>query len=278
MTTLWSFNYIVAKFALREFPPLLASSLRTCIAGLIMLPIYAIYNTRGEAGWNRSDLSRLISLGMLGVALNQVFFVVGIAHTSVAHAAIMIALTPVLVLLIASATGQERLQPGKFLGLLIAMSGVVIVQLASGSDRTASFLGDVLVFGAAVTFAIFSVNSKRSIGQIKGVTLNTFAYVGSGIALAPVVLWQGSGFAFLQVSWLAWLSVVYMALFSSVLCYVIYHYALTYIPASRVAAFSYLQPLLATLMAIPVLGEHPTRSLVLGGSLVLLGVFLVERA
>jgi drug/metabolite transporter (DMT)-like permease len=68
-----------------------------------------------------------------------------------------------------------------------------------------------------------------------------------------------------------------MAVFPSVVCYSIYYYALTYVPASRVSAFSYLQPLLAILMAIPLLGEQPTRSLMAGGALVLTGVFLAER-
>lgn len=95
--------------------------------------------------------------------------------------------------------------------------------------------------------------------------------------MLPVIAWQSYGFDFTQVSAVAWTGILYMALFSSVLCYVIYYYALTYVPASRVAAFSYLQPVLATVMAIPLLGEHPTSALLMGGTLVLLGVFLAER-
>jgi drug/metabolite transporter (DMT)-like permease len=57
----------------------------------------------------------------------------------------------------------------------------------------------------------------------------------------------------------------------------IYYYALTHIPASRVSAFSYLQPLLATVLAIPFLGETPSASMVTGGCLVLAGVFVAER-
>ncbi len=278
MTTLWSFNYIVAKFVLREFPPLLASGIRTALAGLLMLPVYAFYRSRGEAGWQRSDVQKLLGLGIMGVALNQVLFVAGISLTSVAHAAIMISLTPVLVLVFARLGGQEHLRIAKLFGMAVAIAGVLVLQFSSASDRHSSLLGDVLILGASFTFAIFSVQSKKVAGKLPGVVLNTFAYVGSGIVMMPVVAWQSQGFGFGQVSWVAWMGIVYMALFASVLCYVIYYYALTYVSASRVAAFSYLQPVLATLMAIPLLGERPTSALLVGGSLVLLGVFLAERA
>lgn len=278
MTTLWSFNFIAAKFALKEFPALLASGIRIAFAGLAMLPIYAYYSRRGETVWARADVPKLISLGMLGVALNQLFFVLGISRTSVAHAAIVIAFTPILVLLLAFFAGQERLRPANVTGLLTALTGVVVLQMLSGKQGDASPLGDSLVFVASLTFAIFSVYGKRETGRIHSAVLNTFAYSGSGLVLLPMTLWLGKEFRFGEVSLTAWASLLYMALFASVLCYLIYYYALTYVPASRVAAFSYMQPVLATLMAIPLLGEHPTLSVAFGGILVLAGVFLAERA
>ena len=96
--------------------------------------------------------------------------------------------------------------------------------------------------------------------------------------LLPVTLWLGRDFDFGAVTWSGWASLLYMAGLSSVLCYLIYYYALQRISASRVSTFSYLQPLLATLMAIPMLGEYPTRAIVIGGLLVFAGVFLAERA
>jgi drug/metabolite transporter (DMT)-like permease len=95
--------------------------------------------------------------------------------------------------------------------------------------------------------------------------------------MLPITAAYSIGFDYERVTWVAWASLVYMAVFPSVVCYSIYYYALTYVPASRVSAFSYLQPLLAIVMAIPLLGEHPTKSLVAGGALVITGVFLAER-
>jgi drug/metabolite transporter (DMT)-like permease len=279
MTLLWSLNFIIAKIAVREFPAVVAAGLRTSLAGLMIWPIYFWERrAKGKARWTKSDLPMLIFLGMFGVVLNQLFFVMGIGRTSVAHAAIMIGITPILVLVIACMIGQESISVAKLTGMVLALTGVVALQITPSKVNGTSLSGDLLVFLAAFTFAVFTVAGKRVAPNFGSVTVNTFAYVGGGATLLPIVLWQSSGFSFQNVSSAAWASIAYMAAFPSVLCYLIYYYALNHIPASRVSAFSYLQPLLATLMAIPLLGENPTRSLLLGGGLVLLGVFVAERA
>jgi drug/metabolite transporter (DMT)-like permease len=271
-------NYIVAKYALRELPALLASGIRMIIAGSIMAAVYRWNRTRGQIPpWNRRDVLLLAFLGMVGVGLNQFFFVLGISMTTVSHAAIVIGLTPVTVLMLASVMGMERLGVLRLAGMFIALAGVALLQVSSSESGGANWVGDAFVYLASFTFAIFTVRGKQETSRLGGVVVNTFAYVGSAIAMLPVTIGYAASFAFEKVTWVAWASVLYMAVFPSVICYSIYYYALTHVPASRVAAFSYLQPLLATVMAILLLGERPTTGLVSGGALVLLGVFLAEK-
>jgi len=104
-----------------------------------------------------------------------------------------------------------------------------------------------------------------------------YAYVGGAVALSPIIVWNAPRIDFGAVHVTAWLSIAYMAVFSSVVSYLIYNYALARMAASRVSAFSYLQPFLATLMAIPILGEHLTAPLLFGGAMVMTGVWVTER-
>jgi drug/metabolite transporter (DMT)-like permease len=69
-----------------------------------------------------------------------------------------------------------------------------------------------------------------------------------------------------------------MAAFPAVLCYLIYYWALNHIAASRISVLSYLQPPIATLMAVPLLGEVVTLPLIAGGALVFAGVYITERS
>jgi drug/metabolite transporter (DMT)-like permease len=279
MTLLWSINFVVAKYAVRQVPPAMTAGLRTALAGLLIWPIYFWdRRTNGAAAWTKSDVPMLIFLGLFGVTLNQLFFVLGIGRTSVAHAAIMIGMSPILVLIIAAAIGQESISGKKLIGMALALAGVVALQLSPSKGAGTTLAGDALIFLGALTFALFTVMGKRVAKNFGSITINTFAYVGGGAMLLPLTLWHSSGFRFAQVSWSTWASIAYMAAFPSVFCYLIYYYALTHISASRVSAFSYLQPLLATVLAVPLLGENPGADLVMGGCLVLSGVFVAERA
>ncbi len=278
MIVFWSGNYIVGKIALREFSPLLLASLRIGFAGLFMLPFYAWENRDRAARWTRRDVPLLLSMGVFGVTLNQVFFVLGLSRTSVAHAAIIIGLTPMLVLLFACIRGMEQMTTRKAVGMAIALAGVAVLKVFEPANAAgATWMGDFFTFLAALFFAIFTVAGKSVTERFSSVTVNTFAYVGGAVALLPIVLWEGSRHALAHISAAAWLSMLYMALFSSVLAYLIYYFALARISASRVSAFSYLQPVFATAMGVAILGEHLGASVIAGGLVILCGVWLAER-
>jgi drug/metabolite transporter (DMT)-like permease len=186
-------------------------------------------------------------------------------------------LTPIVVLGLAVAMKLERLTARKLIGMLAALGGIAILKAFETAGSGPTWLGDLLVFLAAVTFSVFAAFGKKLVARHSSITVNTFGYVGGAVFMAPVILWQGWDFAFAEVSATAWLSLVYMALFPSLICYLIFYYALTHIPASRVSALSYFQPLLATLMAVSLLGERLTGSVVAGGAVILAGVWLAER-
>jgi drug/metabolite transporter (DMT)-like permease len=280
MISFWSANYIVAKIALREFPPLLLSGLRISLAGLLMLPIRRLGPPEPVPKLFSRDFSLLVVLGLFGVALNQLFFVVGLGRTTVAHASIIVSMGPVVVLLIASSMKLEKLTARKLAGMLLAIAGIVFLKVfqddGSGPARP-SWFGDVFVFLSTFAFALFTVFGKPVTRKYSSTTVNTFAYVGGAVALAPLTIWQASAFPLSGISLAAWACVFYMALFPSIAAYLIYYHALTHISASRVASFSYLQPPCATLMAVFLLDEPLTVPVVGAGLAILAGVYITER-
>lgn len=279
MVLLWAMNFIIGKVALREFPPLLLAGMRTAMAGLFILPVYAWRRRKRpeRSSWKRSELPTLLFLGVVGVALNQMFFVLGLHYTSVSHSSILMGMTPVLVLLIASGVGQEKITRKKLAGLGTAIAGVTVLARHAPEGSGASLLGDFFILLAALTFALFAVFGKRATENHGSVMVNTFAYVGGGLMLMPMTLWQASGFAFGQPGVAAWASLFYMAMFPSLVCYLIFYYALAYMPASKLSAFGYFQPLIATTGGALLLAEPVTATLVAGGGLVLAGVYVAER-
>ena len=282
MTVFWSLNYIAAKIALRSFPPILYASIRMILAGALMFATYLVWvRRRPEAvigKWPRRDLLVLVVIGVLGMVGNQILFVAGIGRTSVAHASLVIATTPVQVLLLAWMRGQERLTTLKIAGMSMAIGGVGVLNLAPGrSARGASLMGDLLIFLCAFSFALYSVLGKERIRKFGAIPVNALGFGVSALLLLAPVWFLGRGFDYAAVPALGWAMLAYMAGISSVLCYIIYSTALESLPASRVASFSYAQPFIACLAAWWLLGEPVTLPVAVGGLMVLGGVWLTGR-
>ncbi len=278
MIFIWSVNYIIGKVALRSFPPLLLSGWRTAVSGLFMIPVYAWARKRpGVSGWTARDLPRLLGIGVFGITLNQVLFVQGLSRTSVAHAAILSGLTPLMVLTIAASLRMEKFTLMKASGMLTALAGVAVLNHDASMGVHATFLGDFLILLGGVAFAIFTVAGKRTTAQFGAITVNAFGYISGGLSLLPITIWQSSGFSYAAVPPAGWAGMLFMAAFPAVVCYLIFYWALAYLPASRVAAWSYIQPVLATAMAIPLLGERLSVSLIAAGTLVFTGLFVSGR-
>ncbi len=274
MVGFWAVNFVVARVALRDFPPLLAASIRALLAGMVLLPLYLWKGRQlDKEPWTAKDVPVLFGLGVIGVTFNQVLFLLGLNRTSTTHAAIITGLMPLQVLVISMLLRAERMSLWRASGMLVAITGVGVLQTVHDPHGRATLLGDALVFLSGTAFATFAVLSKKLTQKHGGLTINTFGFLGGGL----VIVWELRHFDLAQPSVAGWLAVAYMAVFPSAVAYLIFYYALTYIPASRVSTFSYLQPVMATLLGVFLMGDHISSALVAGGGLVLTGVFLTER-
>lgn len=279
MTLIWGANYVVAKAALRHFPALLIGPLRAALAAALLAPAYLVVRARSgrEDAWTARELVFLGLLGVFGITLNQVFFILGMARTSVAHAALIIATTPLQVMALAAVRGQERITVRKAAGMLTAVVGVGVLHIGDAGGRGASLAGDLLVFLAAFCFSLYTVFSKEVTRRHNSLTVNALGYVAGALAGAPLLVQQSLGFDYGGVGAGGWLALAYMTLLASILCYLIFYYALDHMPASRLAAFSYLQPVIAALTAFVFLHEPVTLPVAAGGALVLGGVWVTGR-
>ena len=278
MILLWSANFIFVKMVVMRMPVLMVACIRTSFAGLLMTPVFLWDLRRGAKPVTWDEVPKLVTMGVVGMMLNQVLFTLGVARTSVAHAAVLMAMVPLVVLLIVSARGHEKFSYVRLTGVLIALSGVCVLQVSSARSAGASYLGDLLVFSAGLAWAFYTVMSKQLTKTRDAVSVTALSYMIAAIGLVPVTIWQASEQGFGAVTPTLWAVLLYMAVLPSVVGALIYYYALIHMPASRVTAFLYLQPVLATLIAIPVLGEHVTGALIGGGAMVLAGVSLTEHS
>jgi O-acetylserine/cysteine efflux transporter len=276
MLILWSFNYVAGKIALRTLDPITLASFRLELAAIVMLAIY--FAQRQRTPLQLRDIWPFAYLGFFGAIVNQGFFTVGLHYTTSDHSAVIIAVGPLIILLLARALKLEALTIGKILGMTISFAGVYLLETEQGSPAHSPFLvGDIITLGGVIGFAIYTVLGKRVADQYDSVSMNTFNCVAAAIILLPVSIRQAMHLNWHSVALSGWLGMAYMAIGSSVAAYTIFYWVLRYMTASRVGAISYFQPVVVILLSIAFLGERPTRNLLEGTALVLLGVFLAER-
>ena len=276
MLMLWSLNYVAGKVALRTIDPITAACFRLELAAIVMLPLHFMRRERSPI--RLRDIWPFAYLGFFGVVVNQGFFTVGLNFTTSDHSSVIIALGPIIILVLARALNLERFTVGKILGMAISFVGVYLLETEHGSPRNSPLLlGDVITLGGVIGFSFYAVLGKRVAAEYDAVSMNTFNCVAAAIILLPLSIRQALHLDWHRVAWSGWLGVVYMAVGSSLAAYTIFFWVLRYMSASRVGAMSYFQPVVVILLSMIFLGEHPTRNLLAGTTLVLLGVFLAER-
>jgi drug/metabolite transporter (DMT)-like permease len=280
MELLWSLHYVASKYALREFNPLVLASLRIMAATLILGVIAATFKEEAPPREAKTSQSRglFLQLGLFGIALNQLFFILGLSKSLASHSALIISTSPVFVLIIARLKGTERLAHFRVAGMVISILGVIALNLRRGLQlETQYFLGDLITMAGVLSFSYYTIIGKdiaRSYGLLRA-TLAT--YLGGALFLVPAGFLGWHQQIWGQVSWRGLAALGYMVLFGSIVAYLIFFYALRHIDASRVASYAYLQPVMASTFSILFLAEKLTLSLAGGIVIILTGVFIAER-
>jgi len=274
MLAMWSINYVAGKIALLHMDPLTLVAFRFEVAGAIMLAVYLAQKRRMPM--RRGDVWTFTYLSFLGVVVNQGFFTFGLNYTTSSHSAVIVAIDPILILILASVFKIERLTAGKIGGMALAFIGILVLEAENG-PHSPLLMGDLISLGGALGFSFYAVFAKRITREYDAVALNTFNCAGAAILFLPVAIRQGISLDWSSVGWAGWAGMLYMAIFSSVSAYLLFYWALRYLDPSRVAAINYLQPVCVVVIASIFLAEHASSHLLAGTGLVLAGVWLAER-
>ena len=290
VVVVWAINFIAAKIGLRYLPPLTMASFRVTLAGVSMVPAYLVCSrlpafadaqrTRSQ-GITLRDLWTFSYLGFFGVVVNQMCFTMGLRYTSVSHAAVIVGMGPIYTLILAVLFRLERATWHKVVGMTIALLGVALLASENGiSARSPSLLGDAITMTGSIGFATYAVLGKRVAGRYDALTMVAFNHFVGAIIILPVALRQaqelGPFSKWRAIPWSAWAAVVFMAVCSSALAYLLYFWLLRYLEASQLSAFTYLLPVLAVILGILLLGERGSLTQIIGGTLALAGVYWVE--
>jgi drug/metabolite transporter (DMT)-like permease len=276
---IWGGSFISTKIAVGIISPISVIWLRFLV-GSIILGWFAYKNDDWRITSWREALDFVV-LGFLGITINQWLQSAGLVTSEAATTAWILASTPVMMALLSWLFLKEKLNWAAAAGILMASLGVIMV--VSKGDLRAAFSGgfgqpgDILILISAPIWAVYSILSCPVLERhspIK-VTFYTFLF---GWLMSNVFFAFGAEWTPLnQIPAVGWLNVIYLGAFCSAFSYIFYNNSLRLLPTSQVAVFLNLEPLVATLVAAIVLDERIVPATLLGGAMILFGVWLVNR-
>lgn len=275
VTLFWGGNFTATKLAFTQIEPLAFTALRFTLATVVIWCI--VHRVEGPAPLPKGTFWPLIVLGVVGNTLYQVFFVEGLVRTSATKSSLILAAMPVVVTVAASLLGVEKVSRRQGLAILLATIGVVIVVFAHGGTLGGGIsLGEVLLFGGVVTWAVYTLLLRHWKLPISALRLTAWTlYTGTpGLVIVgiPALLRTDWG----KVSLAGWGGTLYAALLSLIAAYILWNRGVAKLGAARTVAYNTIVPLVATVIAMVGLGERPGIAHLIGGVLIVGGVLLTR--
>ncbi len=238
----------------------------------LVLAVYALATRMRPPA--RQDLGRVVLAGLLGITIYHLALNFGERTVESGAAALLISLSPVITALLSTRFLGERLAPWGWVGIGISFTGALLVALGEGEGGFSLDPGALLILVATVSTSLYFLVSKPGLTRYSATEFTSYAIWAGTL---PLLLFAPSLLSQMRTAPAAATTAgVYLGIFPGAIAYVLWGYGLSKMPASRVSAFLYLQPVNAALIAWWWLGEIPGIAVVAGGLLSIVGVVLVN--
>jgi drug/metabolite transporter (DMT)-like permease len=273
---IWGGNFAVIKTAITQLAPLPFTALRFGLATLLLMLL--LRWREGNCAFPAGSFWQFVWLGLIGNTIYQALFVSGLARTTSANSSLLLATTPVMVALAGWLAGLERVTRYVWWGLALALSGVVVVMAPRGAALSGqTMVGDLLIL-VSVAFWTAYVLGMRALGagisSLRATTLTMITGAPGLLLLGLPGLWRAD---WTRVGGAAIFGLIYSAALALVVCYLLYNRNVRLIGGVRTTIYGCAIPVIAAVIAWPVLGERLTWLHASGAALIIAGVLLTRR-
>ncbi len=275
----WGASFIATKVVLRDISPVTIVWLRFAM-GVFILGI-AVTARKQFALLNSSEWPYFALLGFLGITFHQWLQSNALQTSAASTTAWIVATTPVFMAILGWFVLREKLGWVKILGILLAFIGVLVIvyngDLRAISLRSFGKPGDILVLISAINWTVFSVLSRRGLKKHPAAFIMFYVML-LGWLLTSILFFATQSVSEIQnLTASGWAGLAFLGIFCSGLAYIAWYDALQTLGAAETGVFLYIEPLVTVIVAFFVLSETISFASLLGGGIIILGVWLVNR-
>jgi drug/metabolite transporter (DMT)-like permease len=270
----WAGNYVFGKYVVSEMTPIQMTFVRWMIAVLILFPLaHVIEKPKWGRVWKQWKI--LLIMSLLGIVGYNMLLYEALRFTTSLNAALVNSINPAMLAICAVWFLKEKLSVVSGIGLIVSLIGVLLV-LTQGALLQVFAIhynhGDLLMLLAITVWTFYTLIGKKMDNMPPIAATAVSATLGL-LVLLPFFL--TSGFSY-HLSGMATMGILYIALFPSVFSFVFWNYAVRAVGASRSGIYLNLLTVFTALISL-LLGNPITLPQIIGGVLVIIGVYLTNR-
>jgi len=274
---IYAANFSIAKEVMPSHIKPFAFVLMRVVSALILFWLVSTFFIKEKV--DKKDLPYMAMLGVFGVALNQLLFLKGLSITQPINGAIIMTSNPIIVIIIAAIFLKEKISLQKMIGIISGVVGALIMLLygknfAFGSD---TILGDMLILINSFSWALYIVLAKPLMKKYNTFTVVKWVFLFGFLYVLPFGFSEFQQIDFASFSPSIWRDVLFVVIATTFFAYIFNTYALRALSPSVVSIYIYLQPFLATLIAVYIYkNDALDLRKITAAVLIIFGVYLVS--
>lgn len=279
---LWGGTFIAGRLVAESLSPLMAAIGRFSIAVLILIAL----TVRAEGKLPKLSLRQILvtfTLGLTGIFIYNLCFFNALSEMSASRTALFVAFNPIATALLVSLIYREKLSIQRLLGISVAIFGALTV-ISNGhlllviQDISQTFAhGELFMLCAVLAWAIYTVVGRKALLGLSPLVSTTYAAIWGLMLLLLVWLFNPEQQMVKELDWQTVTSIGYLAIFGTVIPFIWYYQGIKRIGAAQTAVFTNFVPIFGMLLGALFLNEQISNSMLLGGTLVIVGVILTNR-
>lgn len=273
--SIWGGMYVVSKVVLEIIPPFSLVSLRLILGALTL--VFVLW-MRGFPTISRKQVWQVLGVGLVGYGISLSLQFLGTKLSTAANGSLVTSATPAFVLIFAAILLKEKITTLRLIALFLATSGVVaVIDPRSAQLNPDLFLGNVLLIGAAVTWALYSVLVRKTTQNLDVIPFSLIAFLGGLPIVMPAGAWELKTIGVGEISLGVVGGVLFLGIISTALAMVLWNNAFALVDASLASLTFFAQPVVGTVLGWLFLGERITPLFLFGGFLIGLGLVISSR-
>ena len=259
---------------LADAPALAIAAYRLSLASLVTLPLAMAKDHQGLRALSMSQFLWCMA-SALALAVHFAAWIASLEHTSVASSVVLVTTSPLLIAAVSHVAYRERLTPAVAGGIALGVVGGLVLAQGDRAAGGGELYGDFLALIGAVAAGTYFLIGRRVRRSLSNVSYIAIVYLGSAVALVAAVIVTGTPLTGFSAS--TYWMILLVTLAPQLLGHSSLNWALGHLSATLVAVAVMAEPVGATILAWAILGESPPLASVIGGTLVLSGVYLAFR-